>query len=198
MDGFQAYKYFTAVKLHFTTDKYDVFEMNGRVAGSRATFEKRNDRGLFEKLASKFSTDRELIQFFVANFAYGNNGVVYSTDSYDYFDTWNKRKQSIARTFEMDLLTISRRLESLNQSIDHLFDAENGSPYLLHLFTSKAITLETMSILNDLDPYLDKWEPLIMVWGNEFRIIKKVKKFVKYNEDVIKSKYGNFMKEFTE
>jgi hypothetical protein len=63
MNGYQAYKYFMAVKLHFTTEKYDLFEKRGRVSGTQATFEKRNDRGLFEKLADNFDTDQQLIQF---------------------------------------------------------------------------------------------------------------------------------------
>lgn len=198
MNGFKAYKYFMAVKLHFTSDKYDVFESGGRVNGSRAAFDKRNDRGLFEKLASKFETDKDLIQYFVANFAYGNTSVIYSSESDGYYDIWCKRKQAITRFFEVDMVTISRYLERENKQFKDLFDTEDYSPPLLNLYLNKSITLETMSIINDIDPYLEKWEPLIMLWKDEFRIIRKVKKFVKYNEDVIQSKYMNLQKEFAE
>lgn len=198
MDGFQAYKYFMAVKLHFTSDKYDVFANNGRVYGSRAAFEKRNDRGLFEKLANKFPTDKELIQFFVSNFAYGNNAVVYSTESYDFYETWQRRKQGISRMLEVDLITLTRYLEQENKPYEHLFDISECSPPLLNLYLRKAITLETMSIINDLEPYLDQWEPLVMLWKDEFRIIRKVKKFVKYNQDMIQYRYQKFKEEFTE
>jgi len=198
MDGFKAYKYFMAVRLHFTTDKYDVFESGGRVMGSRSTFDKRRDRGLFEKLAEKFSSDKDLIQFFVANFAYGNNGVVYSSESHDLYESWQNRKQSITRSFEVDLIALSRVLETERKPYEYLFDTEDCSPPLLNLYLSKAISLETMSIINDLDPYLDKWEPLIMLWKDEFRIIRKVRKFVKYNENVIQSKYQSFKEEFLE
>jgi len=187
-----------AVRLHFTTDKYDVFESGGRVMGSRSTFDKRRDRGLFEKLAEKFSSDKDLIQFFVANFAYGNNGVVYSSESHDLYESWQNRKQSITRSFEVDLIALSRVLETERKPYEYLFDTEDCSPPLLNLYLSKAISLETMSIINDLDPYLDKWEPLIMLWKDEFRIIRKVRKFVKYNENVIQSKYQSFKEEFLE
>ena len=70
-----------AIKLHFTTDRYDVFEANGKVSGSKETFEKRNDRFLFEKIGRKFNEPRQLIEYFVANFAYGNTGVIYSSES---------------------------------------------------------------------------------------------------------------------
>lgn len=198
MDGFKAYKYFMAVRLHFTSDKYDVFEANGRVMGSRTAFDNRNDRGLFEKLATKFQTDKDLIQFFVANFAYGNNGVVYSSESHDLYEVWQNRKQSITRTFEVDLITLSRFLEKENKPFSYLFDTEDCSPPLLNLYLSKSITLETMSIINDIDSYLDKWEPLIMLWKDEFRVIRKVRKFIKYNGNVIQSKYQTLKKEFLE
>jgi hypothetical protein len=71
--AFETYKYFMAIKLHLTTDRYDVFETNGRVSGSRETFDKRNDRFLFEKLGNKFNTPRELIEYFVSNIGYFNS-----------------------------------------------------------------------------------------------------------------------------
>lgn len=195
MDGYQAYRYFMALKLHFTTDKYDVFEKQGRVTGKRETFEQRNDRGLFERLSNKFTTERELIQYLAANFAYGNNGVIYSTESDDYYDTWTKRKESMRRVFELDMITIQRHLENNKKIYNDLYSIDEYAPELLNLYLSKQITLETMVILNDFENYLDKWEPLIMLWKDEFRLIRKVKKFVKYNPDVVKSIYNRFKEE---
>lgn len=195
MDGYQAYRYFMAIKLHFTTDKYDVFEKNGRVTGKRSTYENRNDRGLFEKLANKFSTDKDLIQYLVANFAYGNNGVIYSTDSDEYYDVWIKRKESMRRVFELDLVIIQRHLENNKKIYNDLYSIDDYSPMLLTLYLGKQITIETMVILNDLENYLDKWEPLIMLWKDEFRLIRKIKKFVKYNPDIVKSIYNRFKEE---
>ena len=48
MDGFKAYKYYMAIKLHFTSLKYNVFETRGHVKGTRDTFNSRNDRYIFE------------------------------------------------------------------------------------------------------------------------------------------------------
>lgn len=192
MDGFKAYKYFMAVKLHFTTEKYDVFEMNGRVSGSRVAFERRNDRGLFEKLARKFPTDQELIQFLVANFAYGHQNVVYSHDSDTYFQVWNKRKESRTRTFNVDLDSILNHLETNNISPDALYSVDSGMPELLNMYLGGFITLETMVILQDFDDYLSKWEPLIMLWHDHFLIIRKAKRFVKYDENRLKLIYQDF------
>lgn len=194
MDGFKAYKYFMAVKLHFTTEKYDVFEKNGRVTGSRETFDKRNDRGIFEKLSRKFSNDQEYIQFLVANFAYGNQNVVYSIESDDYYNLWVKRKESMSRVFQLDLDVITRYAEDYNISLEDLYCIENGNPPLLNMYLGGHITLETMVILQDFDDYLSKWEPLIMLWHDHFLVIRKVKRFVKYDKSKAEVVY-NKMKE---
>jgi hypothetical protein len=68
MDGFKAFKYYIAIKLHFTKDSFDVFKNRGSVKGTREAFNARNDRYVFEKLARKFPVDKELIQYYVANF----------------------------------------------------------------------------------------------------------------------------------
>lgn len=198
VDGFQAYKYFLATKLHFTTDKYDVFDKNGRVMASREAFDSRRDRGLFERLASKFKTERDLVQYLVANFAYGNNNVIYSSDSDEFYEKWMARKQSMTRLFEIDILSIGRWLEKEQKPFEYLFNTEDCSPPLLNMYLSKAITIETMSIINDIDPYLDRWEPLIMLWKDEFRVIRKVRKFIKYNPQMVQSKYNQIKKEYTE
>lgn len=194
MDGFKAYKYFMAIKLHFTSEKYDVFEMNGRVSGSREAFERRNDRGLYEKLARKFPSDAELIQFLVANIAYGHMNVVYSGDSEEYYSVWRKRKESMSRVFEMDLNTISNHVKNL----DDMYSIDDGAPILLKLYLGGHITLETMAILQDFDDYLSKWEPLIMLWHDHFLVIRKVKRFVKYDKTRVQYLYSNFKQLFND
>lgn len=196
MDGFKAYKYFMAIKLHFTSEKYDVFETNGRVSGSREAFERRNDRGLFERLAKKFPNDHQLIQFLVANIAYGHKNVVYSEDSDEYYQLWCKRKESMSRVFEVDLTTISNELEASGKTLEDMYAIDDGAPLLLQLHLGGHVTLETMSILQDFDDYLSKWEPLIMLWHDQFLVIRKVKRFVKYDKTRVQYLYSNFKENF--
>lgn len=198
MDGFKAYKYFMAIKLHFTNEKYDVFEMNGRVTGSRATFENRNDRGLFEKLAKKFDKDQDLIQFLVANFAYGHRNVVYSSDSDHYYQVWLKRKESRTHVLQSDLTTIINHLEKDRLKEESLYSVEEGMPELLNLYLGGYVTIETMAILQDFDDYLSKWEPLIMLWHDHFLTIRKVKRFVRYDENRVKLIYQDFKEQLSE
>lgn len=187
-----------AIKLHFTSEKYDVFETNGRVSGSRETYEKRNDRGLFERLARKFDTEQELIQFLVSNFAYGHRNVVYSSESDEYYQTWNKRKESRTYMFKNDLQLIDNHLVDNNLTADALYSVETGMPELLNLYLGKYISLETMVIIQDFDDYLSKWEPLIMLWHDHFLTIRKSKRFVKYDKEALRLIYENFRESLVE
>lgn len=198
MDGFKAYKYFMAIKLHFTTEKYDVFETNGRVSGSRVAFERRNDRALFEKLAKKFDKDYDLIQFLVSNFAYGHKSVVYSNDSDDYYRTWIKRKESRTQMFVNDMNTLINYLEACDLKEKDLYSTDDGMPLLLNKFIGGHITLETMVILQDFEDYLSQWEPLIMMWHDYFLTIRKANRFVKYDKSKLQLIYSNFKQQLGE
>lgn len=187
-----------AIKLHLTTDRYDVFQSNGRVSGTYATFEKRNDRFLFEKLGRKFSAPRELIEYFVANIAYGNKNVIYSTESDEYYDTWMKRKESRTYLFKQQLEFIKTHLENNKLQVEDLFDTTNNVPELLKLYVGGHIHLETMVIIDENENYLQKWKSLNMLWGDQLRILNKIKNFVKYDKDKLKLVYHTFKEELSE
>jgi len=107
MTGFKAFRYYLALKLHFNNDKYNVFENKGNIKYSYENFNSRNDRHIFEKLARKFDTDKDLIQFLVANFAYGHDNMIFAIEeANEYYLEWQKRKQSISRIFKDDLNSI--------------------------------------------------------------------------------------------
>ena len=71
MDAFEVYKYYMALKLHFTTDKYDVIEQKGKVRASRQAFAKRKDLFAINKVAKTY-TDEEIANFLIANFVSGD------------------------------------------------------------------------------------------------------------------------------
>ena len=66
-DGFNVFKIWLGLKLHFTTETYDWFKYDGRVNCKLETFTKRNDRYFFYKLGTKYN-EKEIINYFVANF----------------------------------------------------------------------------------------------------------------------------------
>ena len=64
--GFDVFKVYLAVKLHFTSN-YNYFDYDGKVNCKLETFTKRNDRYFFHKLSKKYGKD-EILDFFVSNF----------------------------------------------------------------------------------------------------------------------------------
>lgn len=200
MDGFKAYRYYLALKLHFTSEKFNVFENRGNVKGSREAFEARNDRYIFEKLARKIGNDRDIIQFFVANFAYGNESAIYAgQEADDNLAEWNKRKQSITKIFIDDLASLLTYVEINKLPTSSIFDFNfNEYPAALKLFLGNKISIETLVIINELDHVVEHWldNPTVQhIWSNELLRIKKLIGFVKYDKDKLRKIFTHFVEE---
>ena len=201
MDGFKAYKYYMAIKLHFTSSKYDVFETRGHVKGTRDTFLSRNDRYIFEKLAQKYD-DREIIQFFVSNFAYGNDTAIYgNSEAEELYSEWQRRKQSITKIFIDDLTNIMNMCDVHRFTTDGILKSKNGElPVLTSMFLSGKITIETMRMIDDIEPFLHSWEndPMLkIVMGDKLLRAEKLKGFVKYDKDKITKIFNHFKEELS-
>lgn len=175
ISGFDTFNIYVALKLHFDKDTYDVFKNNGAVKTSIENFSKRNDRLLFEKLGKRFDHKQHLVQCIVANIAYGNPQPVYDIEKtmYNYI-IWRKRKDSITNFFEEDL----KKLSSLTPSV---------------IYTAN-ITIESKVILNEITNFID-FIPVNALTTDRIRLIRKMKKFVKFDEErinkAIKTKFQN-------
>lgn len=200
MDGFKAYRYYLAIKLHFTTEKFNVFENRGNVKGTREAFNARNDRYIFEKLANKYSEDREIIQFFVANFAYGNETAIYAgQEAEDNLTEWTKRKQSITQKFIDDLAIILTHIEVNKLPTASIFNfIDSAYPVILELFIGGKISIETLRIIDDIYPIIEKWQEtnsIKYIWNQEMLRIKKLTGFVKYDRIKIDKIFNHFLQE---
>jgi hypothetical protein len=203
MDGFKAYRYYLAIKLHFTTDKFNVFENRGNVRGTREAFNARNDRYIFEKLASKRPDDKDIIQFFVANFAYGKDTAIYAgQEAEDNYQLWQKRKQSITKTFIDDLATLLTHVEVNKLTNSAIFDfVDNEYPVTLKLFIGGKITIESLRIIDDFTGILDQWKvhPTVRyIWDDEMRRAIKLSGFVKYDKIKLSQIFEKFKEEIAE
>ena len=203
MDGFKAYRYYLAIKLHFTTDKFNVFENRGNVKGTREAFNARNDRYIFEKLARKHDDDKDIIQFFVANFAYGNDNAIYAgAEADEVYTEWLRRKQSISKIFVDDLATLLTYIEINKLTHTALFNfTDSEYPVALKLFVGGKIKIETLRIIDDLYPIIEKWKlntSVRYIWDDYLRRIIKLTGFVKYDIIKIKKIFEHFLEEVAE
>jgi hypothetical protein len=181
MDGYKAYRFYLAIKLHFSSDKFNVFENHGHVKYPKQKFELRNDKYIFEKLARKFATDREYIRFLAANFMYGNSDVVYSgSEANDNYLQYIKRKESITKIFKDDVFTIINVIETekINCTLNQL-------PFIISLYLSNRITLETLRIIDDRLQIIYNLkmqnQVLYSMFEDALRVVDKSRGFVKYD-----------------
>jgi hypothetical protein len=158
---------------------------------------------MFEKLARKYQVDRDIIQYYVANFAYGNENVVYDiAEADENLLEWNKRKQSMTKIFADDLNKIL--MDAYKRKIKEpsiINFTLNQYPSILNLYLGKQIGIETLRILDDYDNLLEQWKQntsMVLLWENEIRRVEKSKGFVKYDSDRVLSTYQSFKEEVKE
>lgn len=185
MDGYQAYKFYLAIKLHFSSEKFDVFFNKGALKYSREKFNTRNDKLIFDKLSRKFNSEKDYIQYIASNFMYGNPDVVYSgSDAEDNYIEYIKRKESITKIFKDDLDIITTYYEKHpNESAINC--TNNTLPYIISLYLSNQITLESLRILDDKLNIIHQLkmenQTLYKMFQDVLLIVEKSKGFVKYS-----------------
>lgn len=189
ISDYEAFKLYTAVKLHFTSN-YDVFKYNGRVNCPHAAFARRNDRKIFARIAERFNTPKEAVEYYVANFAYGNKNFIYSGDeSEEKYKLWQKRKENRTYEFSKQMNFLLQYLEDNHMTYDQVFNIDSGTPELLRLFVSGDLHLETLVIIDEYENFLPSWEPLILIWGEQLQLLNKVKRFVRFDKNKLQCTY---------
>lgn len=187
MDEFSVYKMYLALKLHFTTENYDVIAQRGRVRASRAAFAKRKDLYSIKKV-SKTYTDEEVANFLVANFVSGDRwGGMFDSEAGERYADWKKRIESLGYLFTNDLDNLLEDLESQNMSFADAFKITRSEhPYIIKAFLRKTISLETMVIIEKLDPFLDNFDanvPDKIMWPDISRLMRKYKPFLRFDRE---------------
>ena len=190
MDEYSVYKMYLALRLHFTTDNYDVIQQKGRVRASRQAYAKRKDLFSIRKIAKSYS-DEEVANFLVANFVSGDRwGGMFDLEAGQRYKEWKKRVESLSYNFEQELDNIINDLEESNLKIEDIFAVSKGQhPYIIKAFLRNTISIETLVILERLNKFTERFDREIsdtVVWPDVSRLIKKYKPFLlidmeKYN-----------------
>lgn len=154
MTPFEAYKMYLALKMHFTNANYDYFKYNGKVKANQDSFEKRNDKYQFAKLAKK----NDLQDFFVSNFLEDTNwiGEFNSAKGEEVHADRLKRLQALTYNFQQEL-------KQLEDGFINFFMVTDGqAPPILSLYRRKKISIETIIILNDQLHFFPYWDKMII------------------------------------
>ena len=185
MNGFEVYKVYLAIKLHFTSknQSYDFHKHNGRTTARLETFTKRRDRYFFHKLSKSYN-DKSAVDYFVANFVSNTNlwvGDIIGKTGDDHYKQWSKKIEALHYYYEQDIDYILER----KISFDDIFTSKDGQhPPILKMFLSKRINFETVIILDDILSFskrLNKNIKETVLWPKLYDRMIRYKPFLIYN-----------------
>lgn len=198
MNGYQVYKMYLGIKMHFNSNTYDYVKYGGGLKASIDTFNKRNDKYFFHKLGNRFKPE-DLELYFISNFLVEDNiwiGSLFDEKCKNRFYETKGRHERITYMFEQDVLHLLNRVEKFSD----LFKVEVGQhPILIQATLAQDINIETLIIFNELFSCFQKWDEEIddpVIWPEvrkkclKYRsfldkIMTKRKKFVKILHDRI-------------
>ena len=196
MHGFDVYRTYLAMKLHFGSNKFDFFQYDGKVNAKETTYQNRNDFYFFETIARKY-TETEIKEFMLASFVEASDPTkVWIGDikrgGKDCWLVWAKRQQSLTYIVEQDLDVLVKQLEEDGNTFNNLFETMGGHPPLLRLHIKRRISLETLVIFDMVLKYMKRWDEELRdpLWEQLSFKIKKYKPFLSINSQ----KYKQLMK----
>lgn len=183
--NYTLYDSYVALKLHFTTDYYDIVKYKGII---KKTEKKPKIVEYLKFFSTKYDV-RDLIDYFIANFVAGDrNGGLYDPEGPNRYLEWKKRTQSLTYNFKQDINTI-------RDNVDVIEDALNGHgrhPIIMKLYLGNHITLETLVILERIYDFTEMNSLKDDLMWNDFkRLVCKYRPFIKIKE----SKYENIIRD---
>ena len=203
MNGFEVYKIYLAIKLHFTSknQSYDFHKHNGRTTARLETFTKRRDRYYFHRLSKSYDS-KSIVDYFLSNFVSNTNlwvGDIIGKAGDEHYKQWSKKIESLHYYYEQDIDYIIERMTTKDIKFNDLFLSVDGQhPHIVKMFLAKKINFETLIILDDILKFTKKLNKDItekVLWPKLFDRMKRYKPFLSYNITKYKISLRDKMKE---
>lgn len=176
-----AYKIYTALRLHFTTDNYDIrsgITPRRPKAGVKTSFKKK-----LETLMKQYNYDEEeFIHYLVANFLNGNEWGIFENTGPEVYLDWKRVHESLTYSFTQDVQYLATQVVKIEEA----WDCSIGHPVILKAYCGRKCRLETLVILNKLYKFSTEIdEQLVMdpVWNSISRTIHKYSPFIKVEKE---------------
>ena len=184
--GFDVFKVYLAVKLHFTSN-YNYFDYDGKVNCKLETFTKRNDRYFFHKLSKKYGKD-EILDFFVSNFCENDKkwvGNLLQNDGRETYLNYKKVKDNFSYHFRNDFTNIVNDFSNKRISFDDGFRCSGGQhPRLLRLLIQRRTSFQSLIVLDQILSFVKNWNKEIkerVVWPKIALTMARLNPFINYN-----------------
>ena len=203
MNGFEVYKIYLAIKLHFTSknQSYDFHKHNGRTTARLETFTKSRDRYYFHRLSKSYD-NKSIVNYFLSNFVSNTNlwvGDIIGKAGDEHYKQWSKKIESLHYYYEKDIDYIIERMTTKDIKFNDLFLSIDGQhPPIIKMFLAKKINFETLIILDDILRFTKKLNKNIkekVLWPKLFDRMKRYKPFLSYNITKYKISLRDKMKE---
>ena len=186
--GFDVYKIYLGVKLHFTTNSYDYHKYTGKVNATLDSFTKRKDRYFFYKLSTKYSPS-EVLDFFVSNFIDDSKkwiGNLLNDDGHKTYLQYRKYFESFDYSLRSSINSIVYDFSRRGISFDDGFSVVNGQhPRMLRLLIQRKVSYPTAIILDSVLGFIKDWDKQVtekVVWTDMSRKLQKMKPFISFNK----------------
>ena len=195
--GFDVYRMYLAMKLHFTNPNFDYFTAGGKTNAKEKTYQQRNDFWFYETLARKHTKD-EIQEILLASFALSEDtSKVWIGDikqsGKDRWVAWKKSQQSLSYIVEQDLSSMVDYMDAERYSFNDLFETMGGHPPLFRFLVKRQLHLETFIVMDIVLGFCKKWDKILIdpLWEKYSLKIKKYKPFLSINRD----KYSHILRE---
>jgi hypothetical protein len=199
MNGFEVYKVYLAIKLHFTSKNFH--RHGGRTTARLETFTKRRDRYFFHKLSRTYNSTT-VVDYFVSNFVNNTNlwvGDIIGSTGDESYKEWSKRLESLHYYYEQDIDYMLDRMTANKMQFDDIFTSKDGQhPPIVKMILSKKISVETFVILEDILSFanrLDKQISETVLWPKLHDRMKRYRPFMKFNNTKYKMTLKNKLKD---
>lgn len=179
-NGFKVFQTYSAMKNHFTVDKYDYFKYNGKVSVKFNSFKARRDRHMFNKMAS-YNDYRDIILANLVNDPKKWIGDIADKEGLSIYREWRKTQDNLTRVFTDDLKKMNEDNFKSNFKV-----IGGNQPMLVKLALRKQIHLETFAILMDITKVSKYWKENIDDPILTPKLITKAEKyhgFLDYNQE---------------
>ena len=185
--GFDVYKVYLGVKLHFTTASYDYIKYGGKVNAKLETFTKRKDRYFFHKLSKKYPADR-ILDYFVSNFVIDGKkwiGNLIRNDGDEAYTKYRKYNESFEYSLREELSGMLSDFELKRLSFDDGMGIPNGQhSRFLRLLIQGKISYQTAILLDELIAFSENYDKEIsekVVWPDISKKLKRLRPFIRLN-----------------
>lgn len=177
-----AYKIYTVLRLHFTTDNYDI--RSGIPPKSPKNGIRKNIQQGLDRILRKYNYNQEMyMEFLISNFIHGDNwGGLFTPEGDDVYMEWKKVQDSLSYVFRQEV----EHLSIHHSEIHELWNCSNGHPPILKFYCGKKCCIETLVILNKLYRFRDRINDVLKndpVWETINRLLYKYSPFINIDKE---------------